>query len=485
MRRAVIVALVVVVAGSASWAQEDPGSDDGEAADAGIEEVTVIDRETAVQLALANNLGVRIEDLEVRTAKRMVDSAWTVFIPEVSASGRLARVNEVEDRTGLAPVPSSENPPGSGAYDGVAPFEEEGNRWNLSTELSATLSVNLEIIRGIQQTLQQYELGVLNLEDAKAQLRRDVQKQFYELLAQQENVRIVRESIETAQERFEQSEVNYENGLVDEFTVLSSRVQLENLRPQLEQQELAYRRDLMGFKQTLGLDPTESVELDGQIEADLLSLEADALVREYTERRHDIRLAREEVGLRQLALDAKRAERFPTLNLQWNSDPSFAGDPFDDPWFDDIDNDWSQQQGAFVISVIQPLDPLLPFSRTKAEIENHEDEIEQARLRLRQARTGAEIEIRQLVDQLDTARNAIEVRRLNVERAERAFSLAEEAYEAGNRELLEVREAEDDLEEARVQLLEEQKNYVVALLDLIYALNTTLDDLRDMGDESE
>ncbi|MFP3960215.1 MAG: TolC family protein, partial [Spirochaetaceae bacterium] len=424
MRRAVIVALVVVVAGSASWAQEDSGPDDGEAADAGIEEVTVIDRETAVQLALAKNLGVRIEDLQVRTAKRMVDNAWTVFIPEVSASGRLSRVNEVQDRTGLAPVPDSEVVPPGGVYDWVAPFEEEGNRWNLSTELSATLSVNLEIIRGIQQTLQQYELGVVNLEDAKAQLRRDVQKQFYELLAQQENVRIIRESIETARERFEQTEVNFENGLVDEFTVLSSRVQLENLRPQLEQQELAYRRALMGFKQTLGLDPTEPVELDGRIEADLLSLEADALVREYTERRHDIRLAREEVGLRQLALEAKRAERFPTLSLRWNADPTFAGDPFDDPWFDDIGNDWSQQQGAFVISVIQPLDPLLPFSRTKAEIKNREDEIEQARLRLRQARTGAEIEIRQLVDQLDTARNAIEVRRLNVERAERAFSLA-------------------------------------------------------------
>jgi outer membrane protein TolC len=171
------------------------------------------------------------------------------------------------------------------------------------------------------------------------------------------------------------------------------------------------------------------------------------------------------------------------LSLNWRADPSFAGDPFDDPWFDDVENDWNQQSGAFSISITQPLDPLLPFSRTQVEIENLKDDVQKARIQLQQARTGAEIQIRQLVDQLETSRSAIEVRRLNVERARRAFNLAQEAYDAGNRELLEVREAEDELEQAQVQLLDEQKNYVVALLDLVYALNTSIDELRERSNE--
>jgi outer membrane protein TolC len=466
--------LALLAAGGAMVYAQDEGS-------VSVQEVTIIDAETAVQLALANNLGVELQNIDVRKAKRLVDNAWTVFIPQVSATGTLSRVNEVQDITGLAPVPDPALTPGAFA---VTPFEQEGNRWNLSTELQAGLSVNLQIIRNIQQTIQQYDIGVINLEDAKAQLRRDVRKQFYELLSQQENIRITRESIETAQERFEQTQINYDNGLVDEFTLLSSRVQLENLRPQLQQQELGYRRALMGFKQTLGLEPTEPIELDGQIDADLISLEADALIRDYLESRYDIQLARQGITSAELALDAKRAERYPTLSLRWSADPTFAGDPFEDPWFDDVENDWNQQRGAFSISITQPLDPLLPFSRTQVEINNLKDDVQKARIQLQQARTGAEIQIRQLVDQLETSRAAIDVRRLNVERARRAFNLAQEAYDAGNRELLEVREAEDELQQAQVQLLDEQKNYVVALLDLVYALNASTEELKERTDDT-
>jgi outer membrane protein TolC len=475
MNRFWLVLALLAAAGTIGYAQDEGG--------VSVQDVTIIDAETAVQLALANNLGVEIQDIEVRKAKRLVDNAWTVFIPQVSATGTLSRANEVQDITGLTPVPDPAiTVPGAFA---VRPFEEEGNRWSLSTELSAGLTVNLQIIRNIQQTVQQYDIGVINLEDAKARLRRDVRKQFYELLSQQENIRITRESIETAQERFEQTQINFENGLVDEFTLLSSRVQLENLRPQLQQLELGYRSALMGFKQTLGLDPTEPVELDGQIEADLISLEADALIRDYTESRYDIRLARQSITSAELALDAKRAERYPTLSLRWFADPAFAGDPFEDPWFDDVENDWNQRGGAFAISITQPLDPLLPFSRTQVEINNLKDDVQTARIQLQQARTGAEIEIRRLVDQLETSRTAIDVRRLNVERARRAFSLAQEAYDAGNRELLEVREAEDELQQAQVQLLDEQKNYVVALLDLVYALNASIDELRERSDATQ
>jgi outer membrane protein TolC len=475
MNRFWLVLALLAAAGTIGYAQDEGG--------VSVQDVTIIDAETAVQLALANNLGVEIQDIEVRKAKRLVDNAWTVFIPQVSATGTLSRANEVQDITGLTPVPDPAiTVPGAFA---VRPFEEEGNRWSLSTELSAGLTVNLQIIRNIQQTVQQYDIGVINLEDAKARLRRDVRKQFYELLSQQENIRITRESIETAQERFEQTQINFENGLVDEFTLLSSRVQLENLRPQLQQLELGYRSALMGFKQTLGLDPTEPVELDGQIEADLISLEADALIRDYTESRYDIRLARQSITSAELALDAKRAERYPTLSLRWFADPAFAGDPFEDPWFDDVENDWNQRGGAFAISITQPLDPLLPFSRTQVEINNLKDDVQTARIQLQQARTGAEIEIRRLVDQLETSRTAIDVRRLNVERARRAFNLAQEAYDAGNRELLEVREAEDELQQAQVQLLDEQKNYVVALLDLVYALNASIDELRERSDATQ
>jgi len=63
--------------------------------------------------------------------------------------------------------------------------------------------------------------------------------------------------------------------------------------------------------------------------------------------------------------------------------------------------------------------------------------------------------------------------------AERAYELALEAYNVGSRELLEVRNAEQDLQDARLQLLQEKSAYTAALLDLEYALNTTVEELGD------
>jgi outer membrane protein TolC len=132
-----------------------------------------------VQLALATNLGLEIQDLEVKKAKRLVDNTWTVFVPRMTASANLSRVNEVTDTTVVVPVEDSEFPPGSGIYDSVFAVDQEGNRWNLSTSFSMGLELNLlTVFRTIQQTRHGYETGVINLEDARARLRRDVRKQF-------------------------------------------------------------------------------------------------------------------------------------------------------------------------------------------------------------------------------------------------------------------------------------------------------------------
>ena len=75
---------------------------------------------------------------------------------------------------------------------------------------------------------------------------------------------------------------------------------------------------------------------------------------------------------------------------------------------------------------------------------------------------------------LEKSVKSIEVLKLNIALAERAFKKAEEAYAAGSKELLEVQNSELELKKARLNLLQEEYNYTVGILDLEYTVNQKL-----------
>ena len=88
----------------------------------------------------------------------------------------------------------------------------------------------------------------------------------------------------------------------------------------------------------------------------------------------------------------------------------------------------------------------------------------------------AEIEIRSLVLELENYQGTVDALEKNVALAQKVYDLREREYAAGLTELLEVRKAFDDLQNAKLSVLTEKFNYQMALLDLESALNT---DLRD------
>jgi outer membrane protein TolC len=63
---------------------------------------------------------------------------------------------------------------------------------------------------------------------------------------------------------------------------------------------------------------------------------------------------------------------------------------------------------------------------------------------------------------------------LNVSIAEKAYRLTEQGYRAGTIEYLDLKDAENDLLQARLGVLTEKFNYLNTLLDLEAALNAKL-----------
>lgn len=474
------------------------------------DDTIVLDAETAVAVALANNLNIKTEEVTLRVKNRTKNTVFNYFYPTISASAVLSRMHEAPGTfSQLVPVPPEEleeyglydymadNPayplgpayvPVSsdmleeGIYGNVTMIEEEiPHTWNVSAALNMNLTLSAALFFGIKAAVLDYEAGRLNLETAKKKLTRDVQKQFYNLLLLEENIRLMEDSVDAALDRYKQAEINYENGLVSEYTKLSARVAYENMKPSLASMKSGYESALLGFTMQLGLPLTAGLELTGSIEQESVSLEADPIIRRAIPRRLDIQSFIQQIDMIENSKDLTIAGMTPALTFMLNFDPAFTGDPFTDPWFEEEEGEdnWTQRGGMFGITLSVSLDKLLPYSKTWMELETTKDNAEKARIGLQQAIRGAEMEIRNIVMNLRKSEKLIESLQLNVDLAKQAYEMAEEAYNAGNRELLEVQNAELELKKARLEVVKEQYNYITGLLDLEYAANATLEEIQD------
>ncbi|MBP7494427.1 MAG: TolC family protein, partial [Spirochaetales bacterium] len=174
----------------------------------------------------------------------------------------------------------------------------------------------------------------------------------------------------------------------------------------------------------------------------------------------------------------ERSNLLPVLSFLYTVDPTFSGDPFKDSWFD---KDWNQRSGMFGITVSISLDNFIPGSSQQNKIYNAQMEQEKVGVQLAQALQAADLEIRKTVMGLEKSARSIEALKLNVELAEQANQMGQEAYRAGLKDYSQIETTEVNLQEAKVNLLKEKYNYLAGLLDLEYALNTSIETLKGLS----
>jgi outer membrane protein TolC len=145
-----------------------------------------------------------------------------------------------------------------------------------------------------------------------------------------------------------------------------------------------------------------------------------------------------------------------------------------------MDN-WKQQSGNFRITLGFRLNGLLPFGAEFQGNKSIDDGIKTANIGLAQMIRGTEIEIYNTVLSLEKTRISAEAQTQTVNLAERSYRLTEEAYRAGLQDLFQVQSAELSLRQARVQMLEQQFNYLNGLIDLEYSIGVPFGTLSSEG----
>ena len=217
--------------------------------------------------------------------------------------------------------------------------------------------------------------------------------------------------------------------------------------------------------------------------ADALQIELDAtnLSNQYLNDRYDIQSIRANIDLLQANKKSTMAAAMsPTFSVSAGYLPRIGifGSDVADADKNAQYKDWLDS-GSFSISLAIPIDTLIPGTRIYTQAAEIQDSIDSMKVTLENAIRLADLEIRSLVMNIDNAREQLEVLQSSVTLAETVYQRYSDGYRLGTVEILDFENVENQLNQARLNLVSGKVTLAKALMDLEYALNRSLSEIRE------
>ena len=277
-------------------------------------------------------------------------------------------------------------------------------------------------------------------------------------------------TLANAKNRFEQAKINFRNGLIPELSLLQTEVTYENQKPAIVKQEQALKEQLDTFAFLLGIPQGTEIALSGEITPDFVELNPQELYQKYMENNLEIALFKKNLEMMKINYSAQNLQIYtPAVSLSYGWQPVLS----------DITSDWGDKDnwfdnGSFSVTLAWNITNMLPFSASSLKVQDLKNNIEQMNLNLINLEENAKMKINNLVNVLNQSRAAIESSNRNISLAQKSYDMTSIAYRNGTTELLDVREAETQLNQAKLALASEKFNYLAGLLDLEFAINSKL-----------
>jgi len=450
-------------------------------------DILELDIDTTVNMALKNNLGIERNRISLEKYKWAIATSWNVFTPDLSLKFLMARTNE--EKTGLAeltnPVTGSTVIPG--AYDYVMPYDIP--QWTAGMQLNLAFSLNAAQVFSVYQTIIDWKNSKISLEMAEKKINRDIRKAYYSLIVLNENITLMEEKIENAKKRYEQAVINRESGTISQIDELAAKASYQNLKPVLLEVKNNYEKALLNFKNMTGIKQEVEIRFISKIPDDSGYKEiTKELITSYIDKRLEIQQMKIQIDSLKNARNLAISSLTPTFFMGYLFDPFYIKDPTDSEnsdWFSNIDDDWKQPEGMFSFGFSIPLTSLTMFSKEQMNIVNTSFTIKESKKALQELRQNVSVEIQYILLALKKSRESIGALKLNIELSEKVYSLTEDAYNLGLKQLLEVQESEKELNNAKLNLLKEQYEFNASMLDLEYCLNMNIGELEKDNKETE
>ncbi|MFH1497973.1 MAG: TolC family protein [Verrucomicrobiota bacterium] len=340
--------------------------------------------------------------------------------------------------------------------------------WNIALEVRQTLFSGGGVSAALDAQKYVRQSALLDLRATIDRVLLDVRTRYYDLLlaresieVQEQNIRLLREQLETARNRFDA-------GSVSRFEVLRAEVELANAQPALIRARNGFRiaidelRRVIGYVKTDENNLRKTPEFLGELEFTPVDYELESALVAAQERRPELARLAALADAREAGVRVARSDRYPDLALVGGYELQKANnsDRFRDSrdgWVIGLQSSWALFDGR----------------ATTGRIIQARSQLRQAELALAEQRLAIEVEVRRAISSLQEASELAEAAQKVVEQAEESLRLADARYSAGSATQLDVLQSRVALTQARTNQLEANYSYLVAVATVQKAIGET------------
>ena len=436
LRSLTVATALALVPGLSARPRPDPAPGPGAPA-ATATEPKRLDLAAAVAYALAHNYAIQQARERIRQQQGVEITVRARVIPNVGAAGSY---------TGNSKAIST--------YPGA-----QDQAWTINLQARQVLLAGGGVQASIRSARLTREAAELDLQGVINQQLLGVRTQFYAVLLAKEKITVQEQNVQLLEQQLKDTQNRLNAGTTSNFELLRSQVALANGQPPLIQARNDYRIAIEQLRQGLGMSAAsgssapQTLEIQGTLEAGpAASYQLAEAIETARTNRPELQRLGKLTNASEQEVKSSRASYFPEIDAvggyTWTRGLfSAAWGNRLDGWTAGVEANWSIFDGR----------------ATAGRVIQAKSALAQSRLSLDETTLAIEVQVRQAFSSLVEAWELVQATGKTVEQAQEALRLANVRYNAGSATQLDVLTSQVSLTEARLNQLEANYGYNVAL----------------------
>jgi outer membrane protein len=407
------------------------------------QEKAAITLEDAITLAVKNNRQLDIARLEMEKADAQVKEAYGYAMPSLNFGGTYTR--------------TFKTPQIVFTVDTVMTRIKMGTENSYQMGFSASQVLFNSIVFTGVGTAKIYQKASRELyRSSYNNTVANVKRAFYNVLLARQILETTQASMANAEETFRNVKILHQQGIISDYDLIRSEVQVENIRPMVIEAEERILATVNALKIILGIDAESPVDVKGQLDFVMIDSSlvdpAKAVINNAS-----LKALGYQKQVTQELIAISRSEYLPTVsafgNYQWTAQTNTFG-----PKGKDF---ITSSQAGLTLSI-----NLFSGLQTMSRVKQASLDKQKAERQIEDTRETLKTRMQTIALRLDEARKRVASQNRTVELAEKGYKIAKTRYHTGSGTQLELNDSDLSLMRARLNRIQAVYDYSMAKTDL-------------------
>ena len=429
-------------------------------------EPQVITLEQALEIALSENVSVKVADKEIQRAEYAKKGTYAALFPQIDGSASFQRTIEKQvmymdfDMSSIMGT-------GAGGSEGEGGEESskqnngmEVGRWNsFSAGFSAGMPlVNFQVWESLRISGQDVELAVEKARSSRLEMVTQVKSAYYSALLAKESYKVYKEVYDNALANFEKISLKREAQKASELEYARAATTLANAVPNPYDSQNAITLTLWQLKAVMGVDLDMEIDVAGEL-ADYardmsILFSEDELTLDNNSTMRQLAIQAEQLAS---AVKSQQYAYLPSLNLSFVYNYSAMANDFEFSTYN-----WTPYSYVGLSLSI----PIFSGGKRLNNVRAAKVQASELELQTENTRRQLQISIRQNINTMETAMHSYEAAGKALESAEKAYDITQASYEVGSSTLTDLNDAQLALVQARMSVSQSIFSYLNAKASL-------------------